>query len=352
MNPRPNCKQSEFIKNAVFDEEILMLTHGDMWPYTWADNDALCVACGDLDGSPISTWEADGRPQDKNLNVRLLNYTPFDLEAIKALPETHPNNNIKPSGVIFVNGVLYMSVSTMNYGEEAHGRRQRYPNAWLVTSMDYGKTWNRQATGYDFFGTAFAGLTFVQFGKNYENARDEYIYACSPGSYRGVAYWENADFLLMGRVPAERILEREAWTFFAGGDEWVVDLAAAKPVFEYPSMTGQNFIQYNAGLNRYFMGNYAFMTEDGKPRPYHQGEFTKEGETRFPTQLCLLEAPEPWGPWSVFHIEDRWGRFGGYQPGFPAKWMSEDGLEMYMLHSSSDIDYRFLVQKLTVETAR
>ena len=350
--PRPKYPQSTVIKSITFDKDRIIKDWGDMWANTWADDDSLCVVGGDIDvfaegcdpePSVMNTWRVAGHPAAGDVDIKMLNHRIIDKAFAASLPETHPNNNIKPGGMIFVNGTLYMSVSSMNYGEAAHGYRQRYPNSWIITSDDYGQTWDTHATSYDFFSGTFCGATFVQFGKNNAGARDEYIYAASACGYNGVSYWENADQIIMGRVRNDLILQRSAWEFYTGGG-WDADQSKAVPIFEYPGMTGQNFIHYNAGIGRYIMGNYGFVSEQGEPRPYHQGEFTKE-ETRFPTQLTLFEASEPWGSWSVFHTDDKWNKYGGYQPSFPQKWMSADGLEMYMLSSSSDLEYRFLVQR-------
>ena len=47
------------------------------------------------------------------------------------------------------------------------------------------------------------------------------------------------------------------------------DGGLAQPVFRYPLMTGENHVSYHRGLGRYIMGNYGFLDEGGKPRPYH-----------------------------------------------------------------------------------
>ena len=56
-----------------------------------------------------------------------------------------------------------------------------------------------------------------------------------PGANDGNSYWENGDYLLLGRVPKERILDRGAWEFVVdlppdGGPRWSTDDARAVPV--------------------------------------------------------------------------------------------------------------------------
>ena len=90
------------------------------------------------------------------------------------------------------------------------------------------------------------------------------------------------------------------------------------------------------------MGNYGFIDKSGKPRPYHQ----HNDETDCPSQLTLYEAPEPWGPWSLFYRDDNWGNCGDYQPSFPTKWMSADGTKLWMVSAGSWDDYNFTMQKM------
>ena len=96
------------------------------------------------------------------------------------------------------------------------------------------------------------------------------------------------------------------------------------------------------------MGTYGFIDLDGNSRPYHQGHWP---ESCLRSQLTLFEAPEPWGPWSLFHQDDDWGTYGDYQPSFPTKWISEDGRTMSMVSSGSFDDYNLTLQKVTMEIA-
>jgi len=113
-------------------------------------------------------------------------------------------------------------------------------------------------------------------------------------------------------------------------------------------MTGEDHIVYNAGIGRYLLGNYSFTNSLGQPRPYHQDPWP---QSIYPSQLTLFEAPEPWGPWSLFHLDDNWGTVGDYQPNFPTKWMSSDGRTLVMVSSGSNEDYCFTSQRLHLEIA-
>ena len=78
--------------------------------------------------------------------------------------------------------------------------------------------------------------------------------------------------------------------------------------------------------------NWAWVSYDGYPRPDHTGD-EKNGRTGHQrTQLSLVEAPNPWGPFSVFFRDDDWSgidnsneaSFGGYTPVIPPAWVGED----------------------------
>ena len=93
------------------------------------------------------------------------------------------------------------------------------------------------------------------------------------------------------------------------------------------------------------MGNYSFIDEELHPRPIHQMGYPESHIS----QLTLYEAPEPWGPWKLFHRDDDWGTYGDYQPNFPTQWMTEDGRIMYLVSSGSWDDYNLTVKKMAVK---
>jgi len=70
----------------------------------------------------------------------------------------------KASGMLMVDGVIYLWV-------------RNAANSQLAWSTDHGSSW----TWSDWkFTTSFGCPTFLNFGKNYAGARDQFIYVYSP----------------------------------------------------------------------------------------------------------------------------------------------------------------------------
>ncbi len=356
--PIPAYPASKTIANVSFDRFRCHRGDGDMWPITWADDDNLYGAAGDNSASPMNFWRIHSGPTEPfwgtgwGVYLEQVHPMPIDPKIYCQKPNLDPKNGVKPASLLFINGILYMAVELHNYGDNPAFNRQHNINAWIITSTDYGRTWNREASRLDFFTGRLASPHFLQFGKNYAGARDEYIYAYFPCGEDGGSYWENGDYLLLGRVPKNELLNRSAWTFLTGFQDqfapsWDSDDDLAEPVFRYPHMTGENHVSYNPGIGRYLMGNYSFLDIDGNPQPYHTPGGWPASALR--SQLTLFEAPEPWGPWRLFYQNDDWGTYGDYQPSFPTKWMSADGRTMLMASSGSFDDYNLTLQKITLE---
>ena len=100
----------------------------------------------------------------------------------------------KASGILMVDGVLYLWVRNV-------------ANAQLLWSLDRGKTWQ---WGFK-FEEGFGSPSFLNFGRNYDGARDEYVYTYSQD---GPSAYESDNGLALARVRKDRIRERAAWEFY------------------------------------------------------------------------------------------------------------------------------------------
>jgi hypothetical protein len=210
----PPQPKSTFIRGVRWEKHRYHQGNGDSWPMTWAADGNLYGAAGDNQNSPINFWKISGEPGSPS--IWLIDNLPLDPKIYCQGPNVDHERCIKPAGLLSVNGVLYFAVETMNYGDNPAFNRQHNINGWIITSTDFGKTWNREATPTNFFSGRLSSAHFLQFGQDYADARDGFVYAYFPAADDGNSYWENGDYILLGRVPKDDILMRSAWEFYTG----------------------------------------------------------------------------------------------------------------------------------------
>ena len=358
----PPQERSDYITECTFDIRRYHQGNGDMWPLTWGLDGNMYGGAGDNRLSPMNFWRIRGEPEPRNAShqndwfVDLIDNFPLDPVTYCREDDVDPFMGIKPAGLLDVNGLLYFAVEFQNYGWDEGFKRQENVRGHIITSWDYGKTWNHDATPLDFFSGRLSSCHFVQYGPGYRGAPDAYVYAYFPVADDGRSYWENGDAMILGRVPRHHIIDRKYWEFYigdtdAGEHKWSSDDAGAKEVFRYPCMCGENHVSYNAGIGRYLLGNYSFVDDNLTPRPNHQGTWP---ESAYRSQLTLYESKTLFGPWKLFYQDDNWGTYGDYQPSFPPKWMYDAGKLLYMVSSGTYDDYNFTVQKcrLTLDESK
>ncbi len=106
--------------------------------------------------------------------------------------------------MLMVKGVLYMWIRNANEnGEESQ----------LAWSSDHGKTWKYCVWK---FTEGFGCPTFLNFGKNYEGARDKFVYIYS---FNEKDAYKPSDQMVIARVNKNRILNRDSYEFFKTMDE-------------------------------------------------------------------------------------------------------------------------------------
>jgi hypothetical protein len=323
---------SKVITKLTWGDEVLKLRPGagDNWPITWAGDDLMITAYGDGDGF-------DGKKRDLSLGfARILgdppNHRAEDFASDADTPEGGGSRAIKASGLLMVDDVLYMFVR--NYRPSGSND---FTNARLAWSRNRGANW----TWADWhFADTFGCPEFVQFGKNYAGARDNYIYIVSQAN--DSAYGFSPD-IVMARVAKDEIPERGRYEFFAGLDAkgmptWSPDIQKRKPIFTDPHGTQRISLTYNAGLRRYI------LTASHRP-PGNKVTHTPA--------LGIFDAPEPWGPWTTVYYDHDWSKGARtYHHKFPTKWMSRDGRTMWLLFSGLDGGYyTFCLRKATLRSA-
>lgn len=348
---------------------------GDLWPTCWADDDFVYTANGDGQGfgdqpmAPIVANRIAGTPETGLSGER--------LAAGDAIAKAHADPALyspKPTGIVAVDGngdgrdELYLAVQDLRHAP-AEVAFDDAPNASIVKSEDYGRTWQQPAEPM-FTGHVFTTIMFLDFGRSQEHARTlgrrdaGYVYAYGldhnwRDSYSGTV--PSPTSLYLARVPRDGIQRRDTWRFYAGtgtgGPRWSARIEDRVPVLTderrlYSDMfvagrhdlspLSQGGVLYNAPLRRYLYTSWT--------------EFTFE----------FYEAPAPWGPWRLFMSKDfgcqpwfgRPGRIrfdpvpgghdiprpddgapqsmcagpknGGYACTVPAKFVSPDGTRMWL----------------------
>ncbi|MCL2352282.1 MAG: DUF4185 domain-containing protein [Firmicutes bacterium] len=343
--------QSVYIKSFEWPGERLPYPEadvkGDTYPMTWAADGEIYASAGDPGwGESVSGLDVEkftGGPTD----YRITKYN--DMNDYTGWGGA----GAKPSGMICVDGMLYLAFQNfLGCGRPVQSvKSQTGSDAHIVCCDPKWNAWKpsfKAITEPMFPGSRFGGPAFVNFGKDNENARDGYVYAVSGDQ------WDNGSNVRLGRVPKERICDRGYWEFVSAFDKngfpaWNRSLDEAIPILSIHRFVGLPEMVYVRKLNRYLFLTWR-LHEDFSPT---------DG-----TDLLILEAPEPWGPFSLVYFEEYWEgkEFNPYCPRVPLKWIEEntagsaaaaDGVTGYMQFSGSWSDggkgyYRSNVRRFRV----
>ncbi len=306
--PSPVIKEIKFAPESSIVQKAI---DSDNWPITWMDDDTQFTAYGD-------GWGFEPRTDKKlSLGFAQIIGPPESFKAVNVRSPTGERTGegkagAKASGMLMVDGVLYMWVR--NTG-----------NSQLVWSLDRGRTWQ---WGFK-FDVSFGSPAFLNFGKNYQGARDEFVYTYSQD---GPSAYESYDYLVLARAPKDRLRERGAWEFFVRLDGaqqpvWTKDIAQRGPVFTFRGHCERVDAVYNPYIKRYLLAlGYN-----------HQGGWG------------IYDAPEPWGPWTTAFHTANWGLGGTHGYRLPAKWIQPGGTTMYLIFSGIKPYDAFCLRRFTLE---
>lgn len=276
----------------------------DNWPLTWADDDHLYTAYGD--GRGFRPY----RSEKLSLALARVEGSPPALQGVNLPAPTleargDGRHGPKASGLLMVEGILYL------WARNVH-------NSQLAWSRDHGRTW----TWADWkFTRSFGCPTFLNFGRDYAGARDDFVYVYSPDSDDA---YTRADRFVLARVPKHRITERAAYEFFvrsdaAGQPVWSPHLEQRGAVFAKPGGCYRCSVSYHPGLKRYLW----CQTGPG-------------ADTRFAGGFAIYDASEPWGPWSLAFQTAEWDVGPGETQHLPTKWMDPAAESLFMVFSGND----------------
>jgi hypothetical protein len=344
---------STFFTSTNMDDAQTIITQssGDLWPSCWADDDNLYAANGDGKGFSLSDTRGDvvvnriSGPVDNLTGTALAKQ---DQVASVWGPDTK-NYNRKPTGMLCVNGTLYLAVQNLRRTPDASGKAfTDAPSASISKSTDHGMTWTWDTKAPMFDNHQFTTIFFLDFGKNNANAIDKYVYAY------GLDYnWHESDGsvpnpvdVYLARVIQDNIQNRPNWQFYAGADgsgnpQWTSSFDSRVAVLHDDrrsprgnTVISQGGVVYDKPLDRFI--------------------YTSWGPTN---TFWFYESPKPWGPWNLFLTKDfpeTASSYGGYATTIPSKFISSDGKTMWVQSNlcipcgTTVGNYAFSLRKLVV----
>ncbi len=322
---------------TVGQDTLALPYYGDLWPNTWAADDKLYMSWGDGTGMPgcvpsneglvpgaWDDWTAvqqvgscfeihptDGDSMqdgfcsvaDNDCSNDCFELCPFVDTGLLALSGDLPNvdacigdscviarylpepltpggtlipkgpNGIddKPSSMIYVDNVLYWAGHTPGGATEA---------GYIAFSGDYGQTWGVDYNSPWGATSNFRELMFINMGKAYGAAKDNYVYALGTGTE-----WVDqgsTQSLYLARVDRQTIADYSHWRYYTGLD----------PQTPEGWSQSESDAEALAGLHTYSQGSVM----------YHEGIgrflFLAGVDADPPTGGGLFEAENPWGPWT------------------------------------------------------
>ena len=228
----------------------------DTFPVTWADDDLLYSAGGD----PVSEKRPDG------LDVISIQGYPndFQVTVVNPMPDFTGwgGNGLKPTGMLSRKGVLYLFSQNLGQRTDENAEKCHGYDAQVFKSVDKGKTWEPDINTVKkkpmFPGRDFGSPAFVNYGKDNVGETDAFVYALSGQG------WANGDVLKLGRVPADKIMDRAAWEFVGGFDSmrnplWIRDVGAATPVLQDKGFMGCAECAYISSFKRHLLFDVAIQ---------------------------------------------------------------------------------------------
>lgn len=241
-----------------------------------------------------------------------------------------------PSGCLHVGGTWYHGTYLVHDERVPDGgtRDLLGPFVGFCKSTDGGATWSADrytATGA-MFGETLEGMPrptiklgsprFVDLGRELEHSPDGKAYFVGFGNLAGHGHlsWILGDAVFLGRAdPRDDLTDAAAWEWFAGtadAPRWSQNLADATSIFTWPRSVGQLSMSYVPALGRYLMCV-----------SYSRGDAQE-------TTSYVLDAPSPWGPWTMVGYWEGFGR-QAYFLNFPSRFLSEDGARGWLCYSAN-----------------
>jgi hypothetical protein len=138
----------------------------------------------------------------------------------------------------------------------------------------------------------------------------------------------NASQMIMGRSRPDvaDMTNPAAWQWVSGwttnnGELWPQysnSVASAVPVLAWSSHISYPQMAYDSPIHRYLL-TFTYSYGSTPPAIWRNG-----------SNLVILDAPHPWGPFSFVAHESYFGPSNGYGAGFPLAWISRNGRDVWL----------------------
>jgi hypothetical protein len=202
---KPPYPASRVITDVIwqFDTQVRLAPGSDLWPVTWARDGHVYTSWGD--GGGFGGSNSDGRV---SLGFAKIEGPPEGFTAVNVWGGKNAENPAqfegKSAGMISVGGVLYALINLQN-------RPWPHPDMTLAWSENLAKTWKRASWKFPGTNGAFRPETFLNFGQDNANARDNYVYVYG----RNIG---SAGTVHLARVAKQNIRNKAAYVYFSGLD--------------------------------------------------------------------------------------------------------------------------------------
>ncbi len=300
---------------------------GDILPTVWADdgNQYTMMDDGGTDVQiPGGLWRQSvaritGRPP----KIQLRHVGDPDDPPPHTLSQISKNGSLwsgplgpyYSSGLLAANHVFY-ATQERNWNWNANGPFEGLQG--IAYSLDRGRDWRSVNQA---FPAPLGNLSWVIRGKG-GYFQDGWVYAIATEREF------NAGNMIMGRSRPDvaDITNPSAWQWVSGwtteNDElWPVyssSLSSAVPIMSWSSHITYPQMAYDSPIHRYLL-TFTYSYASAPPGIWRNG-----------SDLVILDAPHPWGPFSFVAHESYFGPSNGYGAGFPPAWISRNGRDLWL----------------------
>jgi hypothetical protein len=181
----PPYPPSDVVESLSMDASRVSIGDGDNWANTWGDDDRMY------------SFFTDGRGFDRKKSVScapvIIEGHPPQISGrdlvspTGTIPDPSGKNSRKVCGLLMAEGVLYAWVRNLNLAGTPKGT-----GAAMMVSADRGRTWKWVDWNWPELGYP----VWMNAGRNYQAARDDYAYYLSPD---GPSAYADYPHLVLGR---------------------------------------------------------------------------------------------------------------------------------------------------------